>query len=480
MRVLWVCFPSNVSVPGIFACAIQPMLFQPNSKFEETLAWQTFPITCQRQDWFGAMTEKKTNARSDANHPAQSPRRTTNYAMRVFYALAILFVVAGHSSINYPSGFNFGYNLFPVYAFHMPMFVFASGYFYNCRHEKNPWGFVTGKARRLILPMYAIHALTCLFVMLLASKGFSPYEGISISLRGILIDPWTHSNMHDYGYDLAMWFLIPMFLSQCAYMLAHAVVVRGEEGSRTRHALDAILTLAMVVGGVMLMDAVGTGEANEAIKSSDWLRLCQTGCFLPFTAVGYYYRNYLERYADKVSDVLALVSLALVQLGLLFAYGGNFTMLMCWVGFPTGGLGALFIGMNGTLFWLRVSKMLAPRLRDSRIVNEIGQNTFSIMAFHFFGFFVLNCLFLVAYVLSGGRLGAFSVEAFKLGGIYYKCIPGRMLDPSLADSWGMLYVIFGIGVPLILHRIWAWVSASIRSLVKDGRKTAPVMRTSSE
>lgn len=422
------------------------------------------------------MTEQTKPIGSNASHSAPSDASTTNYAMRVFYALAILFVVAGHSSINYPSGFNFGYNLFPVYAFHMPMFIFASGYFYNHRHERHPLRFVIGKAKRLIVPMYAIHALMGVFVMILVAMGFSAYDGIALNMKTLLVDPWLHFNMHEFEYDLATWFVIPMFLAQCSYMALHALVVHGAENGKVRMVLESVLMAMLVVGGMLLMGAVGAGEANEAAKESDWLRLYQTGCFLPFVAIGHYYRAYLEKLADKVPDLLALVLLALVQLCLLFAYGDNLTMIICWVSFPAGAVGTILMGMVGTLFWLRISKILSLKLKDSWLTNEIGKNTFSIMAFHFVGFFALNCLlYAVLRGSDGHRLATFSVEAFKAGGVYYKCVPGSMLSSSMADAWGMLYVLSGIAVPLALHRAWAWASGLAMSWWKR-RSLAPLGR----
>lgn len=406
-------------------------------------------------------TKKHDDISSNAMH--STPRRhSTNHAMRIFYALAIVFVVAGHSSLYYPSGLNLGYNLFPVYSFHMPMFIFAAGYFYNPKHERHPVRFALGKVRRLLVPMFAIHAFVGWFVTFLASHGFSSYDGIKLTWENVFLAPFSHDNMHMFSFDLAMWFLIPMFLAQCAYMTFHALVVHGS--GRLHLVLDTVLGAALVAAGVYVIDAFGTGEAQLMVMESDMLRIYQSLVFLAFMAIGYYYHTYIERYLDKVPDAIVLTALLLFQMGLMFTYGTDLTMVICWIGFPAGALGTMLMGMSGTLFWLRVSKILAPRLKGSWLANEIGKNTFSIMAFHFFGFFLLN---LIMYVIKKGTGGAclatFAEDVFLRGDIYYKCIPEHMaVTPGASDAWGMLYVMFGVGVPLLLHKAWELASAPVR------------------
>ena len=54
--------------------------------------------------------------------------KSENHTMRVFYLLAIVFVVDGHTT----NGHLFEMNgLFRYYAFHLMMFAFGSGYFFK-------------------------------------------------------------------------------------------------------------------------------------------------------------------------------------------------------------------------------------------------------------------------------------------------------------------------------------------------------------
>ena len=73
-----------------------------------------------------------------------------NMTFGILSGLAIIMVVAGH----------LGYNiltvgdLFPYYSFHVPLFMFISGYFYKETEETHPFGYVVKKARRLLMPYW--------------------------------------------------------------------------------------------------------------------------------------------------------------------------------------------------------------------------------------------------------------------------------------------------------------------------------------
>ena len=54
--------------------------------------------------------------------------KTENHTMRVFYLLAIVFVVDGHTTLGNLFDLN---GLFRYYSFHLMMFAFGSGYFFQ-------------------------------------------------------------------------------------------------------------------------------------------------------------------------------------------------------------------------------------------------------------------------------------------------------------------------------------------------------------
>ena len=54
-----------------------------------------------------------------------------NIQFAILQTIAIIFVVVGHSG-----GISFGFEWFPISSFHIPLFIFISGYFYKEKQEK--------------------------------------------------------------------------------------------------------------------------------------------------------------------------------------------------------------------------------------------------------------------------------------------------------------------------------------------------------
>ena len=97
-------------------------------------------------------------------------RKETEYNMTfgLLAGLAIIMVVAGHLGYEIMT---FG-GLFPYYSFHVPLFLFVSGYFYQGSAEEHPIPYLKKKIRRLLMPYFIWNLLYGLFAWLLRAKGF--------------------------------------------------------------------------------------------------------------------------------------------------------------------------------------------------------------------------------------------------------------------------------------------------------------------
>ncbi len=68
-----------------------------------------------------------------------------NYTFKVLYALGIMFIVMGHCN---NGGFSVLNEFFLFYTFHLGLFVFSSGYFYNQVNELNVKQFIIKKFKK--------------------------------------------------------------------------------------------------------------------------------------------------------------------------------------------------------------------------------------------------------------------------------------------------------------------------------------------
>lgn len=70
-----------------------------------------------------------------------------NIEMDILKGLGIILVVMGHYYLPFV--------WFTPYSFHMPLFIFASGYFYNPKYENTPLLLLKKRAKSLLLPYFS-------------------------------------------------------------------------------------------------------------------------------------------------------------------------------------------------------------------------------------------------------------------------------------------------------------------------------------
>lgn len=127
-----------------------------------------------------------------------------NYKFKFLYAIGIILVVAGHCK---NGGISIAYDWFPPYAFHLGLFMFASGYFYKEKNEDNIKGYIWKKIKKLIIPMFVWNLIYGIFDYILKQKGFS--IGGELSFDNLVINPIF--NGHQFIFNMGSWFLVPLF-----------------------------------------------------------------------------------------------------------------------------------------------------------------------------------------------------------------------------------------------------------------------------
>ena len=105
-------------------------------------------------------------------------------------------------------GINLAFDIFPVYSFHIGLFVFCSGYFYKNKNESNLKGYIWKKFKKLIIPMFLWNIAYGVFVQLTRLKGFT--IGSDFTLYNLFIAPIIDG--HQFEYNLCFWFIPSLFL----------------------------------------------------------------------------------------------------------------------------------------------------------------------------------------------------------------------------------------------------------------------------
>ncbi|HTP38767.1 MAG TPA: acyltransferase [Steroidobacteraceae bacterium] len=151
--------------------------------------------------------------------------------------LAIVLVVVGHATAALPdravriAAVSPAYALFLqvvawIYTFHMPLFMVLSGYHYEryTRRSGAPYlEFVRSKARRLLLPYFAISTVAYPIKAALSDLAMRPAQFSLAAYAKSLLVPWTNP-------IIFFWFLPTLFLCLLvAPVLARRERFRGEQ-----------------------------------------------------------------------------------------------------------------------------------------------------------------------------------------------------------------------------------------------------------
>lgn len=381
-----------------------------------------------------------------AQQPDAQPAQQTNYSMKLFLAIVMVLVVAGHTD---STGLGGPFDLFPSYSYHVASFVFISGYFYNSKYEATPALYVRKRTSRLLLPMLGINAVYGLVIM--AAQGlFGITYGEPISLETLLVSPFVSG--HQFAFNLASWFVAPLWMSQ----IVNVFVRKGMRaaGLSERVVEFATFALYMVLGivAVQMCRPDGPGSPNALVLS-------RLAFFLSCLGMGRFYRSVLEEH-DNLRSLAYFGILFAVQLVIVYIARGDLSYAVAWGTYPQGALLTYLSTFTGIAFLLRISKLLGPVLGRTRGVLAVADNTFSIMCHHMLGVFLVNCVYYLAHQCLG-VFPLFDVALFQES-VWYLFFPAGCIQ------FAVVYLAAGIVVPLGIHACWVRIREGVSGLVRRG------------
>ena len=370
-----------------------------------------------------------------------------NYQMCILSVIGICFVVFGHLRNDLSSLGTF-YGWFPYYSFHMPLFLFISGYFFRNPAEKE-FGlpllrFLRKKALSLLVPYYVINGLFLLLNQSLTGLGFAcyPYTPLSFLLMPL-------SNCQPVTWSIPTWFLPALFLTELYYYLLRKLANVLFRKALPRESILLFLTVLIAAASFYCKVSLNPTEAVTVQLRSLVMMF--------YLHLGYLYRNHLES-RDTLSSGWYFLILGFLQFVLLVLSKDSFLSYGLYNLSNFGRTGWVYFaaGITGILLWLRISKLLAGIPKRSRFIIFVGTNTKYIMAFHLFGFFLLNTIF---YLLRQSGIAdlfltGFQADRYFADVLYYNCATS---NPRLL----ILYFLAGMGVSLGLAKIIETVKKKI-------------------
>lgn len=358
-----------------------------------------------------------------------SNSKAIDYRFKILYAVAMLMVVAGHSSGGGMS-LSFG-DWFPYSGLHLPLFAFGSGYFYKDQSENKVLSYIGGKVKSLIIPMYIYTFVYGFIAHLLHQIGFG--IGKELSFRNLVIAPI--SDGHQFAYNMGGWFVVPLFMVQIAYVLLRKLLKRIK-GDIPEY-FFFIVTVTVGIVGNYYLGCHGPLEGR-------WLVIGRFVYFMPFYGLGVFYNRCLEKY-DTISSLIYLPLLFTAKLAIIVHYGRASRYIVSWFrDFHDGPITPILAGFIGIAVWMRIATMLEPVIGRSRLVRVIADNTYSIMMNQFAGFMLVKLFFgwMSTFIAS---FPEFDWYAFKSDIWWY-------YNPWQVDHTMIIYPIAGIAFSVLVQK----------------------------
>ena len=290
-----------------------------------------------------------------------------NLDYKVLTALGMSFVLCGHfGSATLTMG-----GLFQYDTFHIPLFIFISGYFFKDKYIENGsslFKFLVRKIKHLLIPYYMWNSFYLLFAYVLQQhSSFAIYHG-KISLKQFLIVPLQLSSGAEY--NVASWFLVALFL--CHVLFSIIAFVFYKNGSY-------ILELALFP--VFLLISIASLYVSCSNWHSEWrITLCRTGYLVFYYYLGYAYKRYFERIDQGNNVVITILMPIIIKALLIYKYGNHIFICYNMTYDETIPQIYYFVGaIAGIYFWLHIAKLLSVTMGDNKLVLYYANHTFSLM-----------------------------------------------------------------------------------------------------
>ena len=381
---------------------------------------------------------------------SQNDEQQLNMTFCILSALAIIMVAAGH--LGY-SILTLG-ELFPYYSFHIPLFMFISGYFYRESEEEHPIQYIKKKVFRLLVPYLIWNLVYGIVASVMRTCGFT--MGETVSFRTLFIEPFLHG--YQFIYNYASWFVPVLFVVEILNLFARLVIRQLGKGftnylSQSQCDWSAATEWIMLIGSLI----VGMVTVQLAIGGHVWGNYKAAGRILflfPCYQMGRFYHEKLEKH-DTLGNLPYFAIVVTVQTLLnICCRGLAFSSVWC-TGFANGPVIPYVTSVTGIAFWLRIARVLTPVAGDSREVRYLGRNTYAVMMHHVMVFMLIKAV-IAGIAANTGLCGDFDFEQFYTNIDYIYLVRG-------SEQFKMVYLALGVILPLALQYGLGRVGNGIKS-----------------
>lgn len=256
---------------------------------------------------------------------------------------------------------------FPIYSYHMALFLFASGYLFRDIEWKDFGRYVWRKTRTLAIPLIAWNVVYACIVSLVNLRHPANYLPPTIqiwNLHNLLVEPFIGG--HQYLLNLATWFVGMLYLTLLVFGLIHLINKRVPEW---------LLLLVYLACAILSLYS-----ATLDLSARNWLVLQRIAYALFFVQLGRCFRIYIPPYLNT-KYIWGLIGVVLI-IWYCAMLGGDKLYVLAFMNFEGAIVRPIAGGILGCLFWMLVSLQLARIIPSNKLETLISISTWSIMTNH--------------------------------------------------------------------------------------------------
>ena len=182
------------------------------------------------------------------------------------------------------------------------------------------------------------------------------------------------------------WFVIMLFWVSILYNLIRNVIKPNKIN-------DCILTIISIIAGLISVYLCVKGWNK---KSSLMLFVLRTLFYIQFYHLGYIFKEHIEDRIKKANEYIICSICVIINVILIAIYGDkvNFYATSNMRGFSYWYL-PIITSITGITFWYIIMDYVANKIKESKIITYIAQNTFFIMETHLLFANIINILFYI-------------------------------------------------------------------------------------
>lgn len=331
-----------------------------------------------------------------------NPKESTvklNTAMLLMQCIGIIAVVLGHADYGGPDIPNALSLVFPYYSWHMPFFVFISGYFFN--RTKPVTKYIPQKLKTHLLPALVVNFVCGIFSMALMKFNITGF-GMPITLKSLFVTPFTTG--YQFNINVALWYIFALVVIEIVAVLMDRLV-KGKA--------DLIYLVLTFAGS--LFCCYKAYYDFDGTRDEYFNAVLRFGFLMFFFWLGVCYKRYFENKIKRFITYKTSIIIFVVQgvfLGLTeFVINVNTrNMDFSKITIPDGFWVALVSPITATLFFFGICYSVAPYVKDSKLLVTFGRNTKYVVYYHQLIFVLSSVICAILVKLEILNISGFSFE----------------------------------------------------------------------